>query len=412
MQQNMKKWLRCAVALAAAGVLGLASLPVAATDAKPIEPRTAAESQTENIDDTFEVVSESDESAVVNVGKNIFLTGNTLSDDSKTDDLVLAAGNSLNLGTSSEYSFIAGNVIKFGGETTKDIFVAGNMITLDDEAKIGRDAFVAGNSIALTTDLKGSLSAAGNIVTLDNVTIAGNLNLSASRIVFKGDVKVAGKVVYNDDAEVSGLDNLTYGSLETYEDEEAEVSLVMIWYAKLMSVISLFVVMIAVLAIWKHTPAKVAQVDDATKVARRLVAGLGALLLVPILALLAIMSYVLAPVGLVLILAYIIMIYVAQGFAGLWLGHLLLSKAFKLRSNAFVEAFVGILVLGVCALIPYLGILTGFFGLLLGLGLIVDCVKKDNASKAETPKDAKTLKAADDKSAKNAKKDGDKKVED
>lgn len=401
MHINFKKCLAALVACAALGTLSVSG--AWAEDApKAVEAKNA--DQTTVIDDTF-VIEGDDDTATLKLGHNLFLAGNTLQDNSRTDSLLFAAGNNLDLTTVSDYGFLAGNTIDYDGRTAKDLFIAGNIIKLSQKAEIGRDVFVAGNNITVSTDLRGDLSATGATVVLDDIDIAGNLNLSAERIVFRGNVNVKGAVVYNEDATVEGAERLKYGSLEIYEVERYETPLIAIWYAKLLSAVSLFVIMVAVIAIWKHVPTKVAAVETAGSFVKYSVIGFGVLILVPVLAILALMSYVLAPIGLLLLALYVIMIYLAQGFAGLWLGHVILHKGLKMPSNAFVEAGTGILVLAICSLVPYLSVLTGFIGLLLGLGLIIASLKGGSADQVQeatvvNPRPAATKSA---KSAKNTK---------
>ncbi len=396
MQTKIRKRLIALVALAAAGVLGLTALPVAAESA-PVSTSDQV------IEGTFSVEAD-DDTAILKLGHNLFVAGNTIQGTSVTDSLMFVAGNSLNLGTVSEYGFVAGNTIQFSGKTTKDLFIAGNTIELSRNAEIGRDVFAAGNSVTVVVDLPGDLSVTAATVVLDDVEIAGNLNLSAGTIIFKDNVKVAGAVVYNEDAEVKGLDYLKYGSIEVYEVKEYETPLIAIWYAKLLSVVALFVVMLIIIAVWKRVPVQVAKAKDVSIVARNVVVGLAVLILVPILSFLTLMTYVLAPVGLLLIAIYIIMMYLSQGFAGLWLGRVLLQKVVKIQSNAFIETATGILVLGLLSLVPYLGVLTGFIGLLLGLGLIITCLKPGSSDVEE----AKVVSSKSSQHMKNAKKSGQK----
>lgn len=396
MQTKIRKKLIALVALMTMGVLGLATLPVVAESA-PVPTSDQA------IEGTFDVEAD-DDTATLKLGHNLFVVGNTLQESSVTNSLMFAAGNSLNLDTVSEYSFIAGNTIQFSGKTTKDLFIAGNIIELDRNAEIGRDVFVAGNSITVVADLPGDLSVTAATVILDDIEIAGNLNLTAETIIFKNNVKVAGAVVYNEDAEVKGLDYLKYGSIEVYEVKEYETPLIAIWYSKLLSIVALFVVMLVIIAVWKRVPAQVAEAEDISVMARNLVIGLAILILVPILSFLALMTYVLAPVGLLLIAIYVIMIYLSQGFAGLWLGRVLLRKVVKIQSNAFIEAATGILILGLLSLVPYLGVLTGFIGLLLGLGLIITCLKPGSPDANE----AKLVSGKSSQYTKNTKKSGQK----
>lgn len=389
--EKILKW--CSVSLAGIlltiGVVGTLAVPVLATDENKIQPRDAgleltSEEKLEAIPPTFTTeVDESDELARFWMGKNLFIAGNNINTDSKVPTgLMFVAGNTLKLDTEAEYSFIAGNTVDFSGETSRDLFIAANLVTLEREAKIGRDVYVAANSINIKSDLEGDLSVTAAVVELQDVEIEGNVNLSADTIKFIGNVKIAGALTYNENANISGLEHTSYGSIEAYEVAEISPTtrFVAAVYGKIVSIAALFLIIAIICAIYPKLHERVAAEADVNHFGIDLALGFGALLIIPLVALFSFISFVAAPLGIVALAAYGIMVYLAQGFAGVWLGHLIMEKLFKSKGNIFAEAFIGILILGLLALIPYIGVITGFLGLLLGLGLILQCIKPAKAN--------------------------------
>lgn len=345
------------------------------------EPETKAE-----IPGTFRAtVDESQNIVEFWAGHNLVLAGNNVKHESPVSNgLLLAAGNTLQLNSETEYSFIFGNTIDFAGHSKRDLFMAGNIITLNREAEIDRDVFAAGNELVVDTDINGDLAVSAEKVIIKNSKIGGNVNLDAAEIVFDGKVEIAGALTYNDNAEVTGLDNASYNSIEAYHVAEVnQAALVMAAiYGKILSVAGLFIVMAVLGAIYHKLHDKVAEQSDANRTGMNLVAGLVVLVVVPVISLLLLMTIVGAPLAIILLALYVVMIYLSQGFAGMWLGHLIIEKVFKSKANIYAEAFVGILILGLLALVPYLGVATGFLGLVLGLGLILQCIKPQKAVKA------------------------------
>lgn len=382
--EKIFKW--CSVTLVgvllALGVVSTLVVPVMATGDEDVSDVAEKE-----VAPTF--VVEADESEGVArfwMGKNLLIVGNNIkAETNAADGLVLAFGNTLDLASESEYGVVAANTVNYAGKTARDLFIAGNYVTLREEAKIGRDVYTASDTLIVETDLDGDLSATASTVELRDVEIAGNVNLSADRIEFKGNVKIAGALTYNETARVSGIERVTYGSLEAYEVAEVDpaTQIVVSIYSKIMSIAALFIVMTLICAIYPKLHEKVATETDVNHFGIDLALGLGVLIVVPVVALLAFVSFVVAPLGIVALALYAVMIYLSQGFAGLWLGHLIMEKVFKAKGNIFAEAFIGVLVLGLLALIPYIGTITGFLGLLLGLGLILQWIKP---AKAEASK--------------------------
>lgn len=348
-------------------------------------------------------VAETDESrrsASLWVGKSLLMAGNNLTTTTSVKNgLLLVAGNSLQLEGESEYGFVAGNIIRFAGATQRDLYAAGNSITLADAAKIGRDVFVAGNELYVETDLTGDLSVtAERVVIKKGIAIDGNVNIDAENIEIGNDVTIGGKLIYNDSAHINDLANVSYGELETYHVEEisVEAGIVAAVYAKLFSIAGLFLAMVLIIAIYPRLHDKMQPESTANRFGVNLAIGCGTLVVVPMLVIVALLTIVAAPLGIIALIALLVAIYLAQGFAGFWLGHLILEKFFKLKSNAFVEALVGIIVLGALALVPFVGAVTGLLGMLLGLGLIISCIKpsKDDKGVKKLTKNTKSTKKA------------------
>lgn len=326
---------------------------------------------------TFRAHEESDEIELW-AGKNLILLGNSITSDLEAPSgLMFVAGNSLAMNNVADYGFLFGNIVNFSGQTNHDLYVAGNVLSIKKDAKVGRDIFAAGSSLTVETNLPGDLSFAGESVTLKNVEIAGNVNLDVDKIIFEGDVKISGTLTYNETAEVRGKDSVTYDAVEIYEVNRISDATILVTriYAKILSIAGLFIVMAIICAFWHKFHDKISGETDLNRFGVNLAVGLGVFVATPILILVSLFTVVAAPLAIVLGLIYGSAIYLSQGFAGAWLGHLILEKLFKVKGNIFAESFIGILVLGILALIPYVGIITGFLGMLLGLGLMFSFIR-------------------------------------
>lgn len=323
-------------------------------------------------------LNENEHSVTFKLGHNLILTGNNLiSEVSNKSGFMLAAGNNLSLRTNVEYGILLGNTINFAGETVRDLYIAGNTVTLTHDAKIGRDVFAATNTLTIDTDIAGDLAVTADTVVLKDIKIAGNLNLSVAHLEIVGKVEVAGAFVYNDNADVSGLEKIKASSTEAYHVEEIDQAALMVAriYGRIMSLAALFLIMALICAFYPRLHEKLETEATVGRFGTNLAIGLGLLIAVPIVAIFAFFTLVAAPLGIIALAVYLIAIYLAQGFAGAWLGHVIIEKLCKGKGNIFVETLLGLFILYVCSLIPYLGIITGFLGLLLGLGLIMSCIK-------------------------------------
>lgn len=352
-------------------------------------------------------VKETDDSGILRFGQNLFIAGNNLSDASATKGIIFSAGNQLTLQNKSEYAFTAGNLVDISATTEKDLFAAGNAVKITNNAKIGRDAFIAGNSVTVEADLPGNLAVTADTLTLRNVKIAGNVDLAVSHVIFEGKVEITGKLSFNEDADVSGLSNATYAEIEKYEVVEYTITSAEIWTGRILSIIGLFITIVIIMAMFPAMDKRVKQELSLAQFGKDLVIGIVTLFGVPFIILFLLISFFAAPAGLVLLAVYIVMLYLAQGFTGLYLGKVIFEQLFKGKMNKFIEALVGI------AIIILLGIISPLINLLaiiLGLGLFMQSIKPDrkNSRKKSSqkhpsnPEDIEEAQIAETKSTKDS----------
>ncbi len=316
---------------------------------------------------------DNDVEAELFLGHNLFLAGNNINGRGLVNGLLFSAGNQLDLEHDSEYAFLAGNNIIFEGATQKDLFAAGNNINI--VGQVGRDAFIAGNTISVLKDLPGDLYVTGSRLVLKDIEIAGNANLSVEQLIIEGNVEVTGKLSLNEDAGVTGMSSLKYGELERYEVVDYEYSTADYWLGRLISITGLFIAFAIILAMFPRINQKITKELNVSQFGKDLLIGMCTLLFTPFIVVFLLMSLVGAPAGIVLLGIYVITIYLAQGFSGLYLGKFIIEKLLKVKLNGFAEALLGIVLLGLLAMIPGIGWVIGLISLLLGLGLFMQCIK-------------------------------------
>ncbi len=365
-----------------ASLVAASALIAPATMATEIQPRTLDAAKTETAEPeivpTFTTeVNQETESVALRFGDNAVIFDNNLVSEEGGTGLLFAFGNIMSMKTESEYGFLFGNSITYAGTTNQDLFLFGNQVTLEQAAQIHGDIFAIAAAFTLDTDLIGDVSITASEIIFKDVHIGGNANLSADKITFAGNAKISGELVYNDTAEVTGLDNVQATEINPYEgtstDERALLGARI--YSQIFSILGLFLAMFAVLFLGRNIASKVATVDDIPAVGRQLAYGLAVLFLVPLIAIFGLMSYIAAPLALIILALYVIAIYLSHGFTSLWLGHLVFAKLIKKTVNPYLETLVGLVILGICSFIPYLGGMTDFLAIVFGLGLIISQFK-------------------------------------
>lgn len=324
---------------------------------------------------TFAVDEDDDNSIRIKVGSNSLLFGNDFAVRDDIKGLAFIAGNSIKVENNTKYGFIAGNTVEVSGFIQNDLFATGNLLKIIEAAEIGGDVFAAGNELVVQTNLPGDLAFTGNTLKIEGTTIHGNVNVSVDKIVFDSNTKINGSLTYNDTATIVGLSNAEIKNVESYHVEEEERTFAREFYAKFLSMVSLFIVMLVVVFFMPRLHQEVEQSSNTQGIIIRMATGAWLLLLIPIVAIFTLCSVVGVPLSLILIVLYIIAIYLSQGFAGVWVGHLIIEKLAKSRASVYVEALVGIVVLGILTLVPYIGGLVYFLSLLLGFGTLAHYLK-------------------------------------
>lgn len=230
-------------------------------------------------------------------------------------------------------------------------------------------------------DLPGDLSVTANKLILNGNKVDGDVNLSVNELIIEGQVVVTGKLVVNSDANIDGIERLDYHEIEKYEIVESSITGLNLWMAKLFSIATLFITFTIIMAMFPGVEKRVSKELSVAQFGKDVLIGMVTLLCVPILIVFLLLSFIGAPAAILLLCAYIVMIYIAQGYSGLWLGKVIVEKIAHGKINAFVELLIGVTVLGLLVMIPWLGSYIGLLSLLLGLGLFMQSIKPNRKKK-------------------------------
>lgn len=302
------------------------------------------------------------------VNHSVFVANNTVNYQDDVKGIAFVAGNSVDVDSVVDYGFYAANDLKVNGTINNDLFVAGNTITIDQDTIIGRDAYVAGNIINFNSNMEGNLFIAGNSITLNNVTINGDVNLSGETVKIVGNVNILGTLKYNDNCNIENIDSLKASNKETYKSEDIKNNAKNIFSETLTSIAMVIVLGFVLVLLFKNLYNKVVNEINAKDIFMNILWGLVGLIVIPIMAIILLCTVVGVELGVVAILVYIIALLIAMVFASMCVGNLLLTKLFKAKDNAYLSITIGVIVLKLLELIPYVGGFIGLMAFLYGLG--------------------------------------------
>lgn len=313
-----------------------------------------------------------------------FVAGNNITLKNQIDGILFTAGNNVDHSAKAEYGFMAGNAINFYGENSKDIFMAGNNISIKESAKLGRDLFATGSTIDIDAPIQGNAFLAAEQINLGkNAKINGNLEVSAEKINFADGSHINGALVYNDDASVLGLDKEnTAKYISTYASESKQVDkhlfkafaqslLGLGFLIKTFGLILIFIILGAL------TPRSFKALSD-IKLKDFVISGLKGLcgiIIAPILIMLLICSLIGIPLSVISLALYVFTLFISSSLTAIWAIRAISTKLFKLKANYYAEAILGIFIMQVLMLLPYIGTAIAIIAVCCGFGLAMHLFK-------------------------------------
>jgi len=335
---------------------------------------------------TDNMKAEDDLHTIGNYDSSTFFAGNSVYDSTNVDGISFIAGNNVNINGNYEYGMILGNVATLSGVYEKDFFMIGNMITTTTDFNVKKDVYMFSTMLNLSGNIGRNMFVAGESITLDDVTINGNLNLYALDIIIGDNVNITGTLKYNEDAKISGLETAKIGTTLTYEAVETSdinntMFLVQDFLTSFVS-LSLIGILIYILC-----PKLFSKLKNKTKNYNFIIglkdSSFGFLTLIgfPIFMFMLLLSIFFIPISIIGLLLYGIAIYLTILVVGYLIGDIIVNKLIK-KDNTYISIIVGVLVIKLLKIIPFIGGFISFVVLCLGLGLIVKLIfDKDDKAK-------------------------------
>lgn len=283
-------------------------------------------------------------------------------------------GNIVIYGGKSEYAVLAGSDVTVSGSFS-DGAVFGDNVTLKDNTIVNRDVALFGNTIKVAGNFNRNVIVFANTVTIENATFGGDLTIHADKIIIKDSVSVAGKLSLSkeqkDNNKISSEANIV--NINYFEEDHYNPNAWQKIKTILVDLLKLFVVFALTLFIIPNFYKKVlANKEDYGKT---LGIGFLSLIIVPIAALILIMTILGLPFGLMLIALYALVIYSSTIITGYYFGDLIWKKYFKIKRRPYLVGLFGITVIYILTIIPAIGGLIHFLSILFTLGIITKMLK-------------------------------------
>lgn len=315
--------------------------------------------------------AETDENTVYN--RSIFVAGeNVTAQQLDINGMIFAAGMKVRATGKQQSIAAAGETVVLDSVTHQEAYLAGRNVELTNSASV-RDLFVAGEAVTIRGVVRGDIYAGAGKVIVENATILGDANFSASEVEFKGENMVHGTLRYDSTTKLIGLDEKKVGGIATRTTPNYNTDalfLIFSYTAKVCSMIACIAIFVVFLARISETQLK--RFMDNKSAVKDTGIGLVALIVVPSLILLLISFDFLALINVVLVLTFIIACIASIGVASARLGKFVDKKILKAKDSSIYQiAMLGAVTFSLVWIVPIIGSTIGLILLISGFGYII-----------------------------------------
>ena len=293
--------------------------------------------------------------------------------DGRVEGDVFAAGNNIDLrGPIGDSTRIVGQIL------TVDTTIDGDLLAGGEELHLTENAIVAGGLTAAASLVeidgtvgRGARVAAGEIIVRG--TVNGNANVIADRLDLAPGARITGDLDYRARTPLSPEAAAQVEGAVRYEEpvedpEDGGGGLgFLFWFWQVLA--SLLTGIVVVAALRGVVERLVASIAEETTLGALL--GFTAFLLIPVAAVIAIVTLVGLPIGVAAVLLFGLALYAAKLPIAVWIGGRLLGLAGRPGASPYAAMAVGILLLYLLFAIPFVGWLFWLAATWLGLGAMV-----------------------------------------
>ena len=358
--------------------------PSASQPAQPTAPSNAGVTERRLGADLF--IAGSSISVSQPVAGDLMGFGGSVDVDAPVAGDLLGAAGRLRVGVDVGGSiFAAGGQLTVHGKVGRNLRAAGGQFELGPKSEVAGNVSVAAGQVRLHGAVRGGVQAAGGRVLLDG-PVAGDVIATSGRIELGPNARIAGKLRYRSGealtrdpaAQVSGGVEVLLPAFGANGERDARTpepparawadGVGWVWTA---GMIVLAAALIALL------PGFYARVARSLRERPGVSIALGFVLLIctPVAALIALVTLIGIPLGLLLIALYLALLPVGYVSAGIGLGDWGLRRASPARADAvgwrIAATALALVLLALAGWIPWLGWLIGLAALLAGLGALL-----------------------------------------
>ncbi|TFH44441.1 MAG: hypothetical protein E4G94_03850 [ANME-2 cluster archaeon] len=285
---------------------------------------------------------------VMATGRQVEISGNV------TGDVMIGAGRVVINGIIGDDLRVGAGELIVNGHVGDDLITFAGSIIISDDAEIGGDMTFGSGQMDLKGMVQGNVSGGAGDVTLAG-PVGGDVDLEVENLMILQTTHINGNLKYSSPEEVSIASGIVDGSIEVIEAGRKGVegipgTSIIGW---LIRYLFLLVIGLAALALMPNRSVAIAQAipEDYLK---NLVYGLALLVAGFVVSILLFVTVIGIPLGIILLLETIFVMYAVRLFFGLWLGGQIFSRLDK-ESRPWMDMVLGLFVLCILTSLAWVG---------------------------------------------------------
>lgn len=369
----MKKY-KLMVAAILVSLLGMMVAPVAAHAASMVRSGTTISiGKNETVDSTAYLAG-STITVAGTVSGDLYCAGQTVDIIGTVEGDVICAGQTVTIsGAVLGNVRVAGQTVTLSGPVARSVTAFGQTVTMTAGAVVNNDITMYGSSLQLGGKVGRDATFGGQNVTVEG-TIGRDATVTDQQLALGGAARIGGSLNYTSNNQVqlaSGA--LVTGQTLRHNPPQPEqrkprnifavhVAAVAFWFGAFL-VLGLILLGLAPRSLRSSSAAMVKQGGWA------LLAGIVALIMTPIVAIMLMVTIIGIPAGVVLIWLWLTAMVMSFVYSSYVVGEWVAAQAsWKLKWPGVLALLIGLVILTLLMLIPVVGGLFGFLALVWGLG--------------------------------------------
>ncbi|MFA7169483.1 MAG: polymer-forming cytoskeletal protein [Candidatus Paceibacterota bacterium] len=311
---------------------------------------------------------------VMLAGTNVSYSGNA------TGDILLAGGTARVSGNCAGDVRIVGGTITLNGVVDKNVTVAGGNVVFGENSVVKGNLYVVGGSVELRGLVEGNATARGSQLIFSG-KVNSNADFRSSKITARSDARIDGNLIYASNSDFEANQSIVVGSIEKVPLENYVSN-----YTKngktgdasnagfvILQFLSLLIVVLLLSKLFSKQLKEITLPITKAEIWNRLAFGLVSLVLNLLIIVITLLTIVGAPVALIVLFSYIVLLIIASAITPILLGRLvnLKVKLYGEGENVLLKDFIfGYVLMQIIGLVPFLGGLALFFFFLFSFGRV------------------------------------------